>query len=170
MRRIYKLFVLCMLLICQQYIVAQSYYLGKQKQSFAYNTLYTNHAQKTINNNETTNNNEIINNNETINTQPAQKKITDQNEQKVIESHKQIVQLINNLAGQSAFRSIVMDVYIKIYQSKSQENMINLKKIQSVVISYLNSKGSAYPTLDTELKNASSMEDEIAIFLSYYKE
>ena len=164
MRRIYKLFVLCMLLICQQYIVAQSYYLGKQKQSFAYNTLYTNHAQKTINNNE------IINNNETINTQPAQKKLTDQNEQKVIESHKQIVQLINNLAGQSAFRSIVMDVYIKIYQSKSQENMINLKKIQSVVISYLNSKGSAYPTLDTELKNAASMEEEIAIFLSYSQE
>ena len=170
MKAIQRLVLICILFTCQQYIVAQSYYLGKQKQSFAYNTLYTNHAQKTINNNETTNNNEIINNNETINTQPAQKKITDQNEQKVIESHKQIVQLINNLAGQSAFRSIVMDVYIKIYQSKSQENMINLKKIQSVVISYLNSKGSAYPTLDTELKNASSMEDEIAIFLSYYKE
>ena len=164
MRRIYKLFVLCILLICQQDIVAQSYNLGKQKQSFAYNTLYTNHAQKTINNNE------IINNNETINTQPAQKKLTDQNEQKVIESHKQIVQLINNLAGQSAFRSIVMDVYIKIYQSKSQENMINLKKIQSIVISYLNSKGSAYPTLEKELKNAASVEEEIAIFLSYYKE
>ena len=158
MRRVYNLIVLCILLICQQYIVAQSYYLGKQKQSFAYNTLYTNHAQKTINNNET------------INTLPAQKKLTDQNEQKVIESHKQIVQLINNLAGQSAFRSIVMDVYIKIYQSKSQENMLNLKRIQYVVISYLNSKGSAYPTLEKELKNASSMEEQINIFLSYSQE
>ena len=164
MKRVYNLIVLCILLICQQDIVAQSYNLGKQKQSFAYNTLYTNHAQKTINNNE------IINNNETINTQPAQKKLTDQNEQKVIESHKQIVQLINNLAGQSAFRSIVMDVYIKIYQSKSQENMLNLKRIQYVVISYLNSKGSAYPTLEKELKNASSMEEQINIFLSYSQE
>ena len=158
MKRVYNLIVLCILLICQQNIVAQSYNLGKQKQSFAYNTLYTNHAQKAINNNET------------INTQPAQKKTTDQNEQKVIESHKQIVQLINNLAGQSAFRSIVMDVYIKIYQSKSQENMINLKKIQSVVISHLNSQGTAFPQIEKELKNASSMEAEIAVFLSYYKE
>ena len=40
MRRIYKLFVLCILLICQQHIVAQSYDLGKQKQSFVYDILY----------------------------------------------------------------------------------------------------------------------------------
>lgn len=159
MRRIYKLFVLCILLICQQYIVAQSYYLGKQKQSFAYKTLYASHVQVS----------QVIinNNNQPVN---AQKTSTDENAEDVIKRHRQIVQLINNLAGQSAFRSIVMDVYIKIYQSKSQENMINLKKIQSVVISYLNSKGSAYPTLDTELKNAASMEEEIAVFLSYYKE
>ena len=104
MRIIRNLILLGILLICQQYIVAQSYYLGKQKQSFAHKTLYANHAQKTINNNEI------------INTQPAQKKLTDQNEQKVIESHKQIVQLINNLAGQSTFKSIVVDVYINIYQ------------------------------------------------------
>lgn len=166
MRRIYKLFVLCMLLICQQYIVAQSYYLGKQKQSFAYNMLYTNHAQKTINNNE------IINNNETINTQPAQKKLTDQNEQKVIESHKQIVQLINNLAGQSAFRSIVMDVYIDIYQSskKAQEKFLQLQQIQHIVLTYLENKARIYPNLEKELKNASSIEEQINIFLSYSQE
>ena len=52
---------------------------------------------------------------------------------------------------------------------QTEENMLNLQKIQYVVISYLNSKGSAYPTLEKELKNASSMEEEIAIFLSYYK-
>ena len=164
MRRVYNLIMLCILLICQQYIVAQSYYLGEQKQSFSYNTLYANHAQKTINNNE------IINNNKTINTQPAQKKITNQNEQKVIESHKQIIQLINNSADQSAFSSIVMDVYIKIYQSKSQENILNLQKIQYVVISHLNSQGTAFPQIEKQLNNASSMEEEVQIFLSYYKE
>ena len=53
---------------------------------------------------------------------------------------------------------------------KTEENMLNLQKIQYVVISYLNSKGSLYPTLENQLKNASSTEAEIAIFLSYYKE
>ena len=46
MKRVYNLIVLCILLICQQDIVAQSYNLGKQKQSFAYETLYANSAQR----------------------------------------------------------------------------------------------------------------------------
>lgn len=158
MKTIQRLVLICILFTCQQYITAQNYNLGKQKQSFAYKTLYASHVQVSQ---------VIINNNQPVN---AQKTSTDENAEDVIKRHRQIVQLINNLAGQSAFRSIVMDVYIKIYQSKSQENMINLKKIQSVVISYLNSKGSAYPTLDTELKNAASMEEEIAVFLSYSQE
>ena len=54
---------------------------------------------------------------------------------------------------------------------QTEEDMLNLQKIQYVVISYfLNSKGNAYPTLEKELKNAASVEEEIAIFLSYYKE
>ena len=62
--------------------------------------------------------------------------------------------------------------YNNIYKSmpQTEENMLNLQKIQYVVISYLNSKGSAYPTLEKELKNAASVEAEIQIFLSYYKE
>ena len=62
--------------------------------------------------------------------------------------------------------------YNNIYKtiSQTQENIDNLQKIQYVVISYLNSKGSAYPTLETELKNVASMEAEIAVFLSYSQE
>ena len=50
-----------MLLICQQYITAQSYNLGKQKQSFAYETLYAYHAQIP----------QVVNN-KTVNTQPTE--------------------------------------------------------------------------------------------------
>ena len=153
MRRVYNLIVLCMLLICQQHIIAQSYNLGKQKQSFVYNTLYTNHAQKAINNNET------------INTQPIA--ITNDFQTKCAQIHKQIIKLSEHYYGGQVFKK-----YNNIYKtiSQTQENIDNLQKIQYVVISYLNSKGSAYPTLETELKNAASVEAEIQIFLSYYKE
>lgn len=139
MRRVYNLIVLCMLLICQQHIVAQSYDLGKQKQSFAYKTLYANQV---------------------IDIQPTQI-------QKCEQVHKQIVNLTKYYYGGQVFTK-----YNNIYKSmpKTEENMLNLQKIQYVVISYLNSKGSLYPTLENQLKNASSTEAEIAIFLSYYKE
>ena len=163
MRRVYNLIVLCMLLICQQNIVAQSYYLGTQKQSFAYETLYSNHAQGSQ---------VIINNNQPINAQNAQKTSTDENAQDVINRHRQIVQLINNLAGQSTSKYTVCDVYMKIYQSyqKAQDKFLQLQKIQNVVITYLRNNKTIYPNLENQLKNASSMEEEIAVFLSYYKE
>ena len=147
MRRVYNLIALCMLLICQQYITAQNYNLGKQKQSFAYETLYSSHVQKTS---------VVKNNNETTHTpQPASK------------VHKQIIKLTNYYYGGQVFKK-----YNNIYKymPQTEDNMLNLQKIQYVVISYLNSKGSAYPNLEKELKNAPSTEAEIAIFLSYYKE
>lgn len=61
MKKVRNLILLCMLLICQQYITAQSYNLGKQKQSFAYETLYAYHAQIP----------QVVNN-ETVNTQPTE--------------------------------------------------------------------------------------------------
>jgi hypothetical protein len=65
----------------------------------------------------------------------------------------------------------VLNKYNNIYKSmpQTQENMLNLQEIQYVVILYLNTKGNAYPTLAKELKKATSMDEEIAIFLSYYK-
>ena len=87
--------------------------------------------------------------------------------QKCEQVHKQIVKLTNYYSGGQ-----VLTKYNNIYKSmpQTQENILNLQKIQMVVISYLNSKGSLYPTLENQLKNASSTEAEISVFLSYYKE
>ena len=163
MRRVYNLIVLCMLLICQQHIIAQSYNLGRQKQSFAYKTLYASYEQGSQ---------VIINNNQPVNAQNAQKTSTDENAQDVINMHRQIVQLINNLAGQSTSKYTVCDVYMKIYQSyqKAQDKFLQLQEIQDVVITYVRNNKTIYPNLENQLKNASSMEEEIAVFLSYYKE
>ena len=154
MKRVYNLIVLCILLICQQHIIAQSYNLGKQKQSFAYKTLYASYEQGSQ---------VIINNNQPVNAQNAQD---------VINRHRQIVQLINNLAGQSTSKYTVCDSYMKIYQSyqKAQDKFLQLQEIQNVVITYLRNNKTIYPNLENQLKNASSMEEEIAVFLSYYKE
>ena len=148
MRRVYNLIMLCILLICQQDIVAQSYNLGKQKESFAYKTLYANHAQKTVKNN-----------NETINTQSTQKMAS------VEEIHKEIA--LNYCYG-----GIVFKKYSNIYKflNQRQKDTLDLQKIQFVVLAFFESQKTAYPTLEKEIKNAISMDEEIAIFLSYYKE
>ena len=93
--------------------------------------------------------------------------ITNDFQTKCAQIHKQIIKLSEHYYGGQVFKK-----YNNIYKSmpQTEENMLNLQKIQYVVISYLNSKGSAYPTLEKELKNAASVEEEIAIFLSYYKE
>ena len=108
----------------------------------------------------------------TIKTQSKQPKVIDKNEQQVLTMHKEIIQLMNDSAGSSTFKSTMMDVYIKIYQSskKEHEELLQLQQIQYVVLTYLEKKTRIYPNLENQLINASSMEDEIAIFLSYYKE
>lgn len=170
MKRVYNLIVLCILLICQQDIVAQSYNLGKQTQSFAYKTLYANHAQKTP---VVKNNNEITTRYtqpiaiETIDTQPTQPMASAEDIQKCEQAHKQIVKLKNYYSEGRLFNK-----YNNIYKtiSQTQENILNLQKIQYVVISHLTSQSTAFPQIEKQLKNTSSMEEEIAIFLSYYKE
>ena len=81
--------------------------------------------------------------------------------QKCEQVHKRIIKLTNYYYGGQVFKK-----YNNIYEymPQTQENMLNLQKIQYVVISYLNSKGNAYPTLENQLKNTSSMEEEIAVF------
>jgi hypothetical protein len=157
-----RFMLVCIFLTCQQYLAAQSYNLGWRKQSFAFETLYATHAQVP----------QVINNDKTANTQKAQKILTNENEQNVTQGHKQIVQLINNLAGQSTFKHTVCDAYMKIYQSyqKSQEMFLQLQRIQHVVVGYLRTNMTTCPELENQLNNASSMEEEIQIFLSYYKE
>ena len=104
---------------------------------------------------------------ETINIQSTQPMASPEDIQKCEQVHKQIVKLTNYYSGGQVFTK-----YNNIYKSmpQTQENILNLQKIQYVVISYLNSKGNACPTLEKELKNAASVEAEIQIFLSYYKE
>jgi hypothetical protein len=104
---------------------------------------------------------------ETINIQSTQPMASPEDIQKCEQVHKQIVKLTNYYSGGQVFTK-----YNNIYKSmpQTQENILNLQKIQMVVISYLNSKGSLYPTLENQLKNASSTEAEISVFLSYYKE
>lgn len=173
MKTIQRLVLICILFTCQQYITAQSYNLGRQKQSFAYETLYAKRPQKSqLEKSQVENSQVVKSNNEMVNTQPAQNKVTDKNEQKVLTTHKKIIQLINNLTGNSTFKSIVVDVYIKIYQSSknTQDEFLHLQQIQHVVLTYLENKASIYPDIVKQLQNASTMQEEIKIFLSYYKE
>ena len=104
---------------------------------------------------------------EVENPQPASKMASAEDIQKCEQVHKQIVKLTNYYSGGQVFKK-----YNNIYKtiSQTQENMLNLQKIQYVVISHLNSQGTAFPQIEKELKNAPSTEAEIAIFLSYYKE
>ena len=104
---------------------------------------------------------------ETTNSQPISPMASAEDIQKCERGHKQLVKLSQNYPGSKSFNK-----YNKIYKSlpKTQENIDNLRKIQYVVISYLTSQGTAFPQIENQLKNASSMEEEIAIFLSYYKE
>ena len=153
MKTIQRLVLICILFTCQQHIIAQSYNLGRQKQSFAYETLYANSAQRI----------QVVN----TNTQPTQPMASPEDIQKCEQVHKRIIKLTNYYYGGQVFKK-----YNNIYEymPQTQENMLNLQKIQYVVISYLNSKGNACPNLEKELKNAPSTEAEIAVFLSYYKE
>ena len=167
MKRVYNLIVLCILLICQQDIVAQSYNLGKQKQSFAYKTLYAKRPQKS----------EVVkSNNEVVKTQPIQKAPTEaelkaiqikEDIQKIKQTHKSIIKLTSMFPY-----SKVYDAYEKIYKALSytEENLQTIRKIQPVVILYLNSRGTAFPQIEKQLKNSSSIEEQINIFLSYSQE
>jgi hypothetical protein len=165
MRRIYKLFVLCILLICQQHIVAQSYDLGKQKQSFAYQTLYADHATMP----------QVIKTNyETTNSQPKQPQTSNENNIEKIQSiHLGICRIHTNLLNLNIHHlDKVFQIYTTIYRDlpRTNENIIMLQKIQFVITMYLNTIGKGCPTIEEKLKNAASMEEQINIFLSYYKE
>ena len=95
---------------------------------------------------------------ETIKTQPIQPLASVKNR------HKEIV--FNSWGG------IVFKVYNNIYKSitYTHENILKLQKIQSVVLTYFESQGLVYPNLKKQLKNASSTEEQMNIFLSYYQE
>ena len=114
---------------------------------------------------------------ETIKTQPIQKapteaelkaiKIKEEEIQKIKQTHKSIIKLTSSFPY-----STVYDIYEKIYKKllNTEENLQTIRKIQPVVILYLNSRGTAFPQIEKQLKNSSSIEEQINIFLSYSQE
>ena len=166
MRRIYKLFVLCILLICQQHIVAQSYDLGKQKQSFAYETLYAYRAIISPN---------ITNEIEKNSSPSTQQSAHNHDVVIVLQTHKYLEKKVKKAQLNWDYRyENVFSGYNNILDSfqdnLTEENIQLIAKIQSVVLNYINSESNAYPTLEYQLINAASVEEAIAVFLSYYKE
>ena len=99
---------------------------------------------------------------ETINTQSTRPMASAEEQ-----VHIQIKKLAKGYPGSHSYKK-----YSNIYTTlpRTQKNMLILQKIQSVVTLYLRSQGTAYPKIEKQLKNASSIEEDIAIFLSYYKE
>lgn len=113
---------------------------------------------------------------ETIKTQPIQKAPTEaelkaiqikEDIQKIKQTHKSIIKLTSYFPY-----STVYDIYAKIYKKllNTEENLQTIRKIQPVVILYLNSRGTAFPQIEKQLKNSSSIEEQINIFLSYSQE
>lgn len=114
---------------------------------------------------------------ETIKTQPIQKapteaelkaiKIKEEEIQKIKQTHKSIIKLTSSFPYSTAY-----DIYEKLYKKllDTEENLQTIRKIQPVVILYLNSRGTAFPQIEKQLKNSSSIEEQINIFLSYSQE
>ena len=104
---------------------------------------------------------------ETPTHQPAQQMASVEDLQKCERVHTRIVNLASNFSVNTVFNK-----YDNLYKKlpKTEENIQNLKKIQTIVIAYFNSNGSLYPYLSNQLKSATSMEEQITIFLSNYKE
>lgn len=92
--------------------------------------------------------------------------------QKLERVHHQLSRLASVLNSQGIYIGKVYSIYNKIYKSTpltTEESIDNLINIQSVVLTYLNSQATAYPQLEKELKNATTIEEQRDIFLSYYK-
>lgn len=113
---------------------------------------------------------------ETIKTQPIQKAPTEaelkaikikEEIQKIKQTHKSIIKLTSSFPYSTAY-----DIYEKLYKKllNTEENLQTIRKIQPVVILYLNSRGTAFPQIEKQLKNSSSIEEQINIFLSYSQE
>lgn len=112
---------------------------------------------------------------ETTNSQPTSPMASPEDIQKWEQVHKQIAKLVKE--AQNVWNYKYNDVFSRynnvIYSFQhnlTEENLKLIAKIQSVVLNYIDSDAKAYPTLKEELKKAASVEEEIAIFLSYYKE
>lgn len=165
MRTILNLILVCILLTCQQHIAAQSYHLGEQKSSFAYRSLYANpNAVKVV---------KPAENIEYPSDHALQIQNIASNEdiEKTQRYHKQLNRLETALHSAGIYTGKVYSIYNKIYKSTPQtkEDIEKLLTIQTVVLLYLNSNATEYPDLEKQLTKASSVDEQVKIFLSYSK-
>lgn len=125
----------------------------------------TNHYSTGWNTQEVANPNNVYV--QTTNNQPTQSIASAEDLQKCEKVHKQIMKLASYV-----YSSGVLSKYENLYKilPKTKENIQHIQNIQVVVISYINNQGAAFPQIEKQLKNASSIEEEIQIFLSYHKE
>ena len=185
MRRVHNLILLCMLLICQQHIVAQSYKLGKQKHSFSYESLYKHSSavkkvtvvekttpkpvvketpQSIVNETPKSVVKEVV---EPVWNESDIEKASNEEIQKLQRAHQQL----NQLCGQTIYDSNAFNIYCRLYKSAPQtkKNVQTLMKIQMVVLKYYSSRTTSYPDLEKRLKGASSLSEQKNILLSYSK-
>ena len=100
------------------------------------------------------------------------KLVSKEEQKKLTQRHSQLIKLADNLRAQGTNVYGVFNIYNNIYHAskiKTEQVVSELQKIQIVLAIYLNSKTSAYPNLEHDLKNASSIEEQKTILLSYRK-
>ena len=100
------------------------------------------------------------------------KLVSKEEQKKLTQRHSQLIKLADNLRAQGTNVYGVFNIYNNIYHAskiKTEQVVSELQKIQTVLAIYLNSKTSAYPNLEHDLKNASSIEEQKTILLSYRK-
>lgn len=102
----------------------------------------------------------------------TEEKPSNEDIKKISNTHDEIDRLVTQLYWEGIKTGIVFNCYKNIYKSlsRNKENVQNIIHIQSVVLHYYKNKTKAYPDIENQLKNASSTDAEIAVFLSYYKE
>jgi hypothetical protein len=100
-----------------------------------------------------------------------QKMASEEEKEKLARMNHQLEKVVDILQSQNIFVHTVFNIYKKIYEStrKTEQNVQELQNIQSVLSIYFTTRTNAYPNLEKELKNASSIEEQKAILLSYHK-
>ena len=124
--------------------------------------IYPTNASSTTNDPDT----QMVESTETKSSQPIQETASNEDIEKLERADRQIEKMISNYSNKDLYYKY-KNLYNKL--SFTTENIQNLMKIQNVLIVYYASNKNVYPNLITQLKEVSSMEEQVQIFLSYYK-
>ena len=102
----------------------------------------------------------------TISSQTTQEMASTEDIEKLERANKQIEKMLSNYSNKDLYYR-----YKNLYNrlSFTAENVYILKQIQLILITYYTSNGNVYPNLIKQLKEASSVEEQVQVFLSYSK-